>query len=183
MRKHNLVFIDTETTGLNFDIHEIIELGGLVVSQAGVLEGKPHFEVLEEFNFKIKPEHIELANPTALKVNHYNEADWIDAISLAEALKHLTAIAKDGIMVGHNIAFDFCFIQKAFQTTKIENTMHYHKLDTISIAYAKLHGNDDIDRFSLHSLCEYFSIENEREHSALADAKATFELYQKLMEL
>lgn len=184
MRTNNLAFIDTETTGLNFDKHEIIELSGIIVSQVGVLEGNPQFEIIDEFNMKIKPERIEDADPIALKINHYNEEEWEDAVSLQDAISVFIEKTQKTILVGHNIAFDWAFLEKSLHRTGLQSRFqHYHMLDTISIAYAKLHGNDGIDRFSLHALCEYFKIENKKEHSALADVHATFELYKKLMVL
>jgi len=68
MRKHNFAFIDIETTGLNLEKNEVIEIGCVLAT--------PLLEVIEEFELKIKPEHIENADPVALKVNHYNEKDW-----------------------------------------------------------------------------------------------------------
>jgi len=38
MKKHPLAFIDLETTGLNPDTHEIIEIGCLVVRQPLTVE-------------------------------------------------------------------------------------------------------------------------------------------------
>jgi DNA polymerase III epsilon subunit-like protein len=32
-------------------------------------------------------------------------------------------------------------------------------------------------------MCKYFDIKNENAHTALSDARATFELYKKLMSL
>ena len=61
--------------------------------------------------------------------------------------------------------------------------MHYHKLDTISIAWAKFHNDKDFEHFSLREMCERFGIKNEHAHTALSDARATFELYKKLMRI
>ena len=174
MRKHNFAFIDIETTGLDVLHHEIIEIGCVLTT--------PKLEVLEEFELKIKPEHIENSDPVALKVNHYQEEDWGSAGNLKEAIKILSEKAKDCIMVGHNVAFDSGFLEHAFSLTKTKNSMHYHKLDTISIAWAKFH-NKDFEHFSLRELCLFFGIKNERAHTALSDARATFELYKKLMEM
>lgn len=179
MRKRNLAFIDTETTGLSLDKHEIIEIGCVLVSQDD--NGKPGFKKLEEFEFKIKPEHIETADPIALKINGYNETDWADAVSLNSALEILSQKTEDAIMVGHNVSFDYSFLEKSFEKTGIKNKMHYHKLDTISIAFAKLYEIKDIEKFSLRYLCEYFGVVNEKAHTALADARATFEIFVKLM--
>jgi DNA polymerase-3 subunit epsilon len=182
MKKHILAFIDTESTGLDPERHELISIGVVLVSQDWSGE-RPIFEKSDEFELKIKPERIEDADPVALRVNKYDPADWIFAYNLPEAMKILSEKTKDAIMVSHNIAFDYMFLEKAFNRTGIENKMHYHKLDTISIAFAKLHGNADIDRFSLRSLCEHFGIENKNAHTALSDAHATYLLYKKLMEL
>ncbi|HBB54264.1 hypothetical protein A2121_02080 [Candidatus Nomurabacteria bacterium GWB1_40_6] len=175
MRKHNFAFVDIETTGLNLEKNEIIEIGCVLTT--------PDLETIEEFELKIKPERVENADPVALKVNHYNEKDWENSYSLREAMKIFSEKVKDCIMVGHNVAFDAGFLEYAFNKTEIMNAMHYHKLDTISVAWAKLHREPDLEHFSLRELCERFGIKNERAHSALPDARATFLLYKKLMEL
>lgn len=181
MRKHNLAFIDTETTGLNIIKHEIIEIGCIIVSQDWK-DGKPVFEVVDEFDIKVKPARIEDADPVALRINGYNEADWTFAYTLKEAMQLVAEKTKDAIMVSHNVAFDFAYLEKAFLDTGVTNEMHYHKLDTISFAYAKLQ-DQDIGKFSLRSLCEHFGIENKRAHTALADARAMFEIFKKLSSM
>ena len=176
MRKHNFAFIDIETTGLNIIRHEIIEIGCVLTT--------PSLEVIDEFELKIKPKNIEIADPVALKINHYNSKDWESAVSLEEAIKIFADKTEDTVMVGHNISFDASFLDKAFYETGIKKKFfHYHLLDTVSIAFTKLHDNEEIDRFTLHELCQYFGIENKKEHTALSDARADFELYKKLMSL
>jgi len=175
MRKHNFAFIDIETTGFNLIKHEIIEIGCVLTT--------PDFKIIEEFELKIKPEHIENADPVSLKINHYNEKDWGNAQSLEETMKILKDKVRDCIMVGHNVAFDVGFLEYAFNKIEMLNTMHYHKLDTIAIAWAKLHRDPNLKHFSLRELCVRFGIKNKRAHTALSDARATFELYKKLMAL
>jgi DNA polymerase III epsilon subunit family exonuclease len=175
MRKHNFAFIDIELTGLNLTKHEIVEIGCVLTT--------PELEVIEEFELKIKPERIEDADPVSLKISHYDEKEWNDGYSLEEAMKIFAGKVKDSIMVGHNVAFDAGFLESAFSTTNIQNTLHYHKLDTISIAWAKMHRDPDLEHFSLRELCLRFGIENKKAHTALSDARATFELYKKLMNL
>ena len=175
MRNHNFAFIDIETTGLNLFKHEIIEIGCVLTT--------PDLKIMEEFELKIKPERIKDADPVSLKVNHYKETEWKTGLNLEKAIKIFNKKVKDCIMVGHNVAFDAGFLEKAFEENKIKNTMHYHKLDTISIAWAKLHRDPLLKHFSLRELCVRFGIKNERAHTALSDARATFELYKKLMEL
>lgn len=175
MRKHNFAFIDIETTGLDLQKHEIIQIG--------VVLATPTLEFIEEFEIKIKPEHLEDADKTSMKVNHYSDAEWENAISLKDAMKIMYIKCKDAIMVGQNVAFDSAFLEYAFSKTDIANTMHYHKLDTISIAWAKLHRDPELEHFSLREMCIRFGIENKSPHTGLGDARATYELYKKLMEL
>lgn len=181
MRKHNLAFVDIETTGFDREKHEIIELGLVLVRQKGDF-GKD-FEIIEEVEYKIRPEHIETADPQSLKVNGYEPGAWIFASSLADVMKAFAEKTKDAIFVAHNLTFDYSFIERAFEKTGVENKLFYPKLDTISMAYAKLHANPLVDKFRLQKLCEYFGVENAKAHTALADARALFEVYQKLMQL
>ncbi|MEZ4211014.1 MAG: 3'-5' exonuclease [Candidatus Paceibacterota bacterium] len=181
MKKHNLAFVDIETTGFDPDKHEIIELGVVLVKQVG--DKGNQFEIIEEFEFKIKPERIEDADPQALKVNGYDPSQWVFANTLKEAMTIFADKTEGAIFTAHNLTFDFSFIEHAFKKTGVENKMFYPKLDTISVAYAKLHDNPQVEKFRLQKLCEYFGITNERAHTALADAKATFLVYEKLMKL
>jgi DNA polymerase III epsilon subunit family exonuclease len=175
MRKHNLAFIDLETTGLDVIEHEIIEIGCVIST--------PDLEVIEKFELKIKPERIENADKVSMKINHYDEDAWENAMSLKEAIQVFSKKVENCIMVGQNVAFDSGFLEYAYSKTKIKNVMHYHKLDTISIAWAKLHREPDLEHFSLREMCARFGIKNENAHTALSDAYATYELYKKLMSL
>lgn len=181
MKKNNLAFVDIETTGFDPDTHEIIEIGLVLVKQIG--DNGDKFEIIEEIELKVKPERIEDADPQALKVNGYDPSQWVFAHSLKEAMTVFGEKTKDAIFVAHNVSFDLGFIDHAFKKTGVENQMFYPKLDTISMAYAKLHKNPQVEKFRLQKLCEYFGIKNERAHTALADARATFEVYEKLMNL
>ena len=174
IKNKKLAFIDIETTGLLLNKHEIIELGCVLARQNT-------FEIIEEFDIKIKPERIEDADEIGLKVNGYNEKDWENALPLKQAMEIFAGKTNGAIMVAHNISFDSAFLERAFEITGIENKMHYQKLDTVSIAFAKLYKNKKVERFSLSALCEYFNIENKKAHTALSDARATYELYKHLM--
>ncbi len=173
-----LAFVDIETTGLNPETAEIIELGVVIARLKD-----DELVVLQEIDLKIAPKHIETAEPQALRVNGYNEADWIFAVSIEEALKTFVEKTEGAIFVAHNATFDYGFIEANLRRYNIESKMHYHRLDTISIAFGILHTNDDISKLSLRALCEKYGIENKKAHSAFADAYATYELFKKLLKL
>ena len=127
--------------------------------------------------------NIKNADHISLKINHYSEKDWENAKTLKSAMKLLSKKVDGCILVGQNVAFDSGFLEVAFLKTGIKNTMHYHKIDTISMAWAKLGQKKEVTHFSLRELCKYFDIKNENPHSGLGDAMATYELYKKLINL
>lgn len=177
MLNKTLAFIDIETTGTNVSKHEIIEIG-LVIAKP---QEDGSYTIAKECEWKVQPERIEDAEPAALRVNGYDPAQWMFAHTLEQAMQALAKEADGAVMVAHNVGFDNSFIAKAFGDTGVENTMFYACLDTISLAVAKLQHNPRVKRYTLRSLCELFNITNERAHTALADARATFEVYQRLM--
>ncbi len=139
--------------------------------------------VTDQLDLKIHPQHIETAEPAALRINGYNPADWLFAVSLEDAMKEFAKKTEGAIFTAHNITFDYGFVENAFKKTNVESKMHFHKLDTISLAFGILHTNDDIGKLSLRALCEKYGIENKKAHSAFADAYATYEVFKKLMNL
>jgi DNA polymerase III subunit epsilon len=175
-----LAFIDTETTGLSAFRHEIVEIGCVVVE---VGQNPSDLKIIHEINLKVKPKHIETAEIEALRVNGYNEAGWMFACTIEQAMSEVMTKAKDAIMVGQNVSFDRGFIEAACEQTGIKWSMHYSTLDTIPMAYTKLWNDDFLSSLTLRSLCDYFGIVNSGAHTAYADAYATMELFKKIMAL
>lgn len=181
MKTHNLAFIDVETTGLNPDLHEIIDLGVVLARQVPQAGKGPALEVIGEWEYKIIPERLYNADPESLKINGYTPEKWADAKPAKEVLEDFAQKTQGASFVAHNMAFDLEFVKRAFERAGVKNLMHYHKIDTISLAFAKLYHDPKVEKFSLRFLCEYFGIKNENAHTALSDARATLELYKKLI--
>ncbi len=173
-----LAFVDIETTGLDRDDHEIIELGVVVAKLKDDV-----LTVTDTLDIKISPQHIENADAVALRVNGYDAADWVFAVDIAEAMKQFARITSGAIFVAHNLTFDYGFIETNLKRYGVEDKLHFHKLDTIALAFGMLRTNDDVSKLSLRALSEKFGIENKRAHSAFADAYATYEVFKKLMNL
>jgi len=181
MKKHNLAFIDLETTGLFPEKHEIIEIG-VVVAKHIRRDGKgPALEKIEEFDIKVKPQRITDADPAALDVNGYNDADWLFASDLKSAMQVFADKTEGANMVAQNVSFDAGFLDKAFFLTGVENKMKRFRIDLLSIYFAKTYDETETYRFNLASMCERFGVENLKAHTALSDARAAFEVYKKLL--
>ena len=182
MKLTDLVFIDTETTGLDPRQHELLEISVVRVRQTWVPNEKPVFTVIDEWSTRVRPDNIMTADPASLRVNGYSATGWANATPIRDALEEFSKHVEGAIMVAHNVAFDAGFIDTYLAVHQMPNKMHYHRLDTVSMAYAKLH-DSGVTRYSLGELCKHFGIVNEHAHTALSDARACFELFKKLMEL
>lgn len=177
MRDKRLAFIDVETTGFNPLDHEVIEIGCMIAK----LDERGVYVELESFEVKVKPEHIETAEREALRINRYNEEDWMFAHTQKEAFTMLAQKCDGCVLVAQNTPFDYSFLIAGFMRNKIKDPFFFAKLDTISLAYLRFRKVPEMTSFSLKSLCEHYGIKNEKAHSALADIRATFEVFKKLM--
>jgi DNA polymerase III epsilon subunit-like protein len=177
--KQNLAFIDVETTGLDPYTHEVIEIGCIIVERGD--NGPADLKIIEELDIKVKPDHIETAEIGALRVNGYDASDWLFAYTQQQAFEMLAKKTQGCVFVAHNVAFDWNFIDSSFRRLNIDHGFTHHKLDTLSMAFQKFNGTDEIKHLSLRALCEHYGIQNEKAHSALPDVRAMIEIYKKLM--
>lgn len=171
----DLAFFDLETTGLSPDVHEIIEIGMVRINQQ-TLEETGRFEA------RIMPKNLAAADPVALRINGFKPENWTDAISLEEALKGFADATEGCVLIAHNITFDWSFLRPAYERNNIELRTDYHRLDLLSIAYAKLKPKG-ITSYRLQKLREYFDIPPNEAHRALADSEMALAIFKKLIEL
>lgn len=175
MRDRPLIFLDIESTGLEIQKHEIIQIGALKTSS------KKPFKIVDQLNIKIKPERIDLADKDALKIVGYTEAGWEGAITLQEALKILDKFAVGGIIVGYNVNFDWAILNQNYHKLGRIDPFYYHRVDVMSMAYFKFFPIKTIKRFSLGEICSYLKIKRDAAHDALDDARVTYLVFKKLM--
>lgn len=174
-RKRKLVFIDLETTGLDPEIHEIVEVACLVV------DGET-FNIISEYEAKVKPQHLEVAYPEALRIIGYSEKEWRDARPASQVLKEVAKLAPGGMITGWNVSFDWWFLQKGFKRFGIKSKFDYHKIDVMSIAYAMLYPRREIKEWGLHDIAPFLGLRIVKEHRAMADIRLTHEIFKKLMK-
>ena len=155
-----IIITDVETTGLDPRYHEIIEIGAIKVDA--------DLNEIGCFDLKVKPIFIERAEPKALEVNGYNEADWVDAVSYYEAAKAFRIFSAEGILAAWNITFEYTFLDQMFRDTRVQNLMDYHRIDLPSIAWASIPG---LKKIGLDSVGEYFGLKPEQKpHSGIRGA-------------
>lgn len=177
MKEKKLAFIDIETTGTDPLKHEIVELACLLAKR----NEDGSYTELETFECKVKPEHIETADKEALRINGYDESTWLFAHTQQEALKLVSEKCDGCVMVAQNVSFDYSFLAVAFSKYGVKDPFFYAKLDTIPMAYLRFRKDPDMTSFTLRSLAEKYGIKNEKAHTAMADIRATFEIFKKIM--
>lgn len=185
MKTHKLAFVDLETTGLDPARHEIIEIGIVTAEQKTDAQGRRFLEKIGEYNIQLTPVHIETADPKGLEVNKYHERDWSAAVPQSVGFGQALEILDGTVFIAQNVGFDWAFLQRSGTEHGIDFDahVHYHKLDLASMVFGKLYHEQKLFKYSLREMTEYFGVKNDEAHAALSDARATFEVCKKLLEL
>lgn len=188
---HVLAAVDVETTGLNPDEDEVIEV--CVLPLDNNLE--PHRQY-KAFNTMIKPTKRPLdpnRNPqnglSAREILTYGMEKYRAADLLEEWFNGLKLPPKKQIIpLAHNWVFDREFLIDWLGRLNFEYIFNGHYRDTMVLGafhndrkYDKAEPYD-FAKISLAAMCERTSIENKMAHRALYDCLATAQLYKKLVE-
>lgn len=171
--------IDTETTGLSAQMHEMTEIGII------------RYEDRVQLHRLIKCEHPERASFDALKVTKKTMADLRrgneKSAVVAECNKFFN---EDGVtpaarvIVGHNIQFDRKFLHALWDSQGSVFPANLW-LDTIALTkvYMKKVGINS-RKTNLHAACDYVGIKKLSDaHNAKVDSRNTFLLHRDLVEV
>jgi len=173
----NLCFVDIETTGTEFNYHEIIDIGVIKTS----LDGE---KILAKLEKKIQPKFPKRITKTAKEINNYNSEDWKNAKAHSiELWNTLIKFWKNCIPVCHNPSFERAFITISALSHQIKDIkLDYHWIGTESLAWY-LYLNGKIPKLSLSSIADYYCIEPEPyPHTAINGAKQCRDVYRKLIK-
>jgi len=173
IKRRPLVFVDLEFSGLNLS-NEIIEIGCLVVDQKT-------WKIKKEWLAKVKPEEIKKADQNSLEVIGYSKEDWKGATSLKEAMLKFNRLAKGGVLVGYNVAWDFMFLEKSFFELGIKPLFHWQILDVLSMAFEKFYKEPLIKGFRMKEVEKFLKIEHGVWHNPLDDSRATYRMFLKII--
>ncbi|MBQ9348805.1 MAG: type I-E CRISPR-associated endoribonuclease Cas2 [Oscillibacter sp.] len=161
--------LDLETTGLDCEKDEIIEIGALRVRD-GNIAGE--FQVLV-FTDKRIPEAVECM--TGISSEEVSQS----GIPLREAVEQLIAFAGTDILVCHNAAFDQQFLITALRNCGLP-TWKTRFQDTLILARKRLKG---LDNYQLSTVAEHLGIEVSEQHRAIPDCYLAQGIYTKLREI
>lgn len=140
-----MVFLDTETTGLDVTRHEVWEFGAIVVPSIEQLDLIEHAQIVWE------PTWLEMADPGAIRVNHYYRRtrgmepaeDGLDLTGATfsdpyEAAKFIAWLCEDAIIVGNNPGFDEKFLEKFCRDQSQVFAGFHRKLNIVDMALGAL---------------------------------------------
>lgn len=94
-----------------------------------------------------------------------------------EVAKDIVRMTENAIFVAHNVRFDYGFLREEFM--RLGYTFSRKQLCTVRLSRVAFPG---LSSYSLGNLIQYFGIQTHARHRALADAMATTELLQLILQ-
>jgi len=158
--------VDIETTGLYPNRHDrIIELAVVRLTPSGT--------VIDEFVTLINPGRD--IGPT--RIHGIETSDVLKAPHFSEIAGDIADRLAGNAIVAHNARFDVEFIHTEFEGI----TPHIPPLPSICTMHLAQILGVAVSSYRLGALCQHYDVPLDAPHSALADAKATASLFNRLL--
>ena len=160
------VVFDLETTGLDGNKDEIIEIGACKIENG---------RIDEVFSTFVKPNKNIPKEITSL--TGIDDEMVKDAPSINYVLPDFYKFCDGAKLVAHNIAFDISFIHAIAK--KLSYNFNHENIDTIEMSKRLLPG---LKNYKLGTVVEKLGVSLENAHRAVHDATATAKVFIKLMQ-
>lgn len=176
---------DTETTGINPEEHDVIEVSFHRLSDD------------EQRTWCLKPYQPETISDKALQVNKHKKEDILHKTAFGrETYRDPSDVipeiemwvmgdgvtVEDRVFLGQNPKFDYDFLRKLWKRANTTHTFPFSTfiIDTIHIArFIDLCTGKRRSRYNLSSLVKDFGVTKGKAHRAAEDVKMTKELFLK----
>lgn len=163
------VVLDLETTGLRPTSDRITEVGAVKVRRG---------DVVGEFQCLVAP-GIPIP-PAVSTLTGITESMMVGRPPLEAVLPTLLEFLRGAVLVAHNANFDVSFLQAALSRLDYPGLAH-PVVDTARLARRVL-DRSEVRNFRLGTLATHLHARTRPEHRALADAKATVDVFHGLLE-
>lgn len=179
---HQLVVVDVETSGTSLVDHSLISAAFVPIAP----EIPPFSVYFAPVNLRWSAKAHEMFRPY--------EAEWTrQAVPPKDACSSVVEYVRAHFqrpitIIAHNVAFDFAFLRKTFHEARVleADAFSHRAIDTHTLLFlAYLKGKVPESALNSSGAFAFFGIEvppSER-HTALGDAKATRELFLRLVEV
>lgn len=180
--------IDIETTGLDPNYDEIIEISALKIRDN---------KIVDKYTNLVKPRQSFYANDdeTDFCIEYGKKIKYIDefitnltgitnkmlgeALDISEILPSFNEFIDNDILIGHNVNFDINFLYDK-NMEYLQKPLTNNFIDTLRIARKIL---PELKHHRLDDLTKYFNKEMRSEHRALNDCTLTNNIYNELVAL
>ena len=168
-KAEDVVAIDVETTGLDANTCEIIEIGAIKTR---------HGAIAETFNVLVKPR--EALRPAIVDLTGITQ-DMLtqDGQTLQAALSGFLQFVGEMPVVSHNAMFDFAFLRSACAQCGLPLFSNRY-IDTLALARRMV---KEVTNYKLQTLLAYFGMQAAEAHRSVSDCRSVLELYGKLIEI
>lgn len=175
-----ICFIDFETTGIDVFRDEPIEFGAILVDF--------DLNVKNEFSSKIYLRDSVYLTKRAYKIHNISAEALNNAPNQKEVLiDFFNDFGTDYRLGGWNINFDVSFLRKMCHKNGMMvryNKINHRHIDVQSLAFLAVElGLVKRDTDSLSDWVDFFGLKRMSNHSALEDAKLTFQVYKELLNI
>lgn len=181
---NKILFIDTETGGINPQQCSLLSIGLVVWSNKEIIDKKEIF--INHKIFKVTSEALKI---NKIDLSNFKEIGIEPKKAINEIIDFCLLHFKNEMPItigGHNVNFDINFLKQFFE----ENNICYNKyfshrvIDTASILKYLYYSNVlNEDLSSSNKAFSFFNINIAKRHSSLGDALGTAELFTKLIDI
>ena len=180
LSEYTFVVFDTELTGLNKRADEIISIGAVKITNLQI-------ELNQTFHQYIRPQNLEHTKSTLV---HRITPEQLRVMpTMGEVLPEFIRYCSDALLVGHYVALDVNFINKACREV-LGGTISNPSVDTIRLAkgykeaqFMVTHGHGNVTTsYNLNDLSLEFDLPQFKSHDALEDALQTAYLFLYLVK-
>jgi DNA polymerase III epsilon subunit-like protein len=182
-----LCIVDTETSGLDHNHHEIVEISGIIQ-----VNGKN----VKSFNIKMRPEHPDRISPEALEKQGKTIEDLMSYPDRQKGFDEFMEILDSTVdrfdredkmyITGYNVGFDKNFISTMFKAHKNSYFGAYFWFEVVDImamvCLFKLAGKYHGKNLKLTTACNFFNVpfKEGTAHQAIYDIIQTIKLMNAL---
>jgi len=168
-RKRPLCFCDVETTGNQPGYHEITEIAFIHDKKGSLC-------------LQIAPQHLDRADPEALRVSNFNTSDWADAPEFKAVASRIADFLEGVTIIGHNfVGYDAPMIRGNFDMVGLGHDHLFRDIiDTQMLARLFL-VPIGLNRLSMEACRKFFNRSYDGAHGAYDDAIFAKELYFDIM--
>ncbi|ACB08716.1 DNA polymerase III subunit alpha [Thermotoga sp. RQ2] len=161
------VVLDFETTGLDPQVDEIIEIGAVKIQDG---------QIVDEYHTLIKPSR-EISRRSS-EITGITQEMLENKRSIEEVLPEFLGFLENSIIVAHNANFDYRFLRLWIKKVMgLDWERPY--IDTLALAKSLL----KMRSYSLDSVVEKLGLGPFRHHRALDDARVTAQVFLRFVEM